>query len=45
MRESRYAPPYSDSHCIPIANNGGVFKIGDGIASVLVNCAEDTVPN
>jgi hypothetical protein len=32
------------SHCIPIANNGGVFKLGGGVASVLINCAEDQVP-
>ncbi|KAE9377537.1 hypothetical protein N431DRAFT_311900, partial [Stipitochalara longipes BDJ] len=39
-----YAPPNSDSHCIPIANNGGSFKLTAGVSSVIVNCAEDQVP-
>lgn len=32
------------SHCIPIANNGGSFKLTAGVSSVIVNCAEDQVP-
>ncbi len=35
----------ASSTCIPIANNGGVFKLGDGVNSVLVNCATDSVPH